>query len=119
IVFGDRELLAQALTNLLDNAVKYTPCGGRIDVRLGRADSGYSLNIGDTGPGVPIEERDRVLQRFARLDQSRTMPGNGLGLALVKAIAEQHDAELTLGDNRPGLIVTLRLPAVPSYKAQV
>jgi signal transduction histidine kinase len=121
IVFGDRELLAQALTNLLDNAVKYTPSGGRIDVRLVCSDNpaGYSLSIGDTGPGVPPEERDRVLQRFARLDQSRTMPGNGLGLALVKAIAEQHDAELKLGDNEPGLVVTLRLPAARAATAEI
>lgn len=114
VVFGDRELLAQALTNLLDNAVKYTSSGGRIEVRLirsGELPAAYLLSIADTGPGVPAAERERVLQRFARLDQSRTMPGNGLGLALVKAIAEQHDAQLTLDDNRPGLLVTLRLPA--------
>jgi signal transduction histidine kinase len=114
IVFGDRELLAQAMTNLLDNAVKYTPSGGRIDVRLsafGEPPSAYVLSVADTGPGVPPEQRDQVLQRFARLDQSRSLPGNGLGLALVKAITEQHEAELTLGDNDPGLIVTLKIRA--------
>jgi signal transduction histidine kinase len=119
-VFGDRELLAQALTNVLDNAVKYTPTGGRIDVQLdayGEPPAVYVLSVADTGPGVPAEQRDQVLQRFARLDQSRSLPGNGLGLALVKAIAEQHEAELTLGDNDPGLVVTLKLRAAPPASA--
>jgi signal transduction histidine kinase len=114
VVFGDRELLAQALTNLLDNAVKYTPSGGRIDVKLtaaGEPATAYLLSVADSGPGVPREDRERVLQRFSRLDQSRSLPGNGLGLALVKAIAEQHEAELTLADNAPGLLVTLKLRA--------
>ncbi|HEU4620135.1 MAG TPA: HAMP domain-containing sensor histidine kinase [Gammaproteobacteria bacterium] len=120
VVFGDRELLAQALTNLLDNAVKYTPTGGRIDVKLaavGAPPSAYVLSVADTGPGVPSELREQVLQRFARLDQSRSLPGNGLGLALVKAIAEQHEAELALGDNHPGLVVTLKLRAAGAVAA--
>jgi signal transduction histidine kinase len=114
IVFGDRELLAQALTNVLDNAVKYTPSGGTIAVRLSsRAGppEGFVVSVADTGPGIPVEQRERVLERFARLDQSRSLPGNGLGLALVKAVTDQHDGRLTLADNAPGLVVELELPA--------
>lgn len=109
-VFGDRELLAQAMTNLLDNAIKYTPPGGRIEVRLTKDDRDVRLTVADTGPGIPAADRERVLARFARLDQARSKPGNGLGLALVRAVAEQHDGALTLGDNAPGLVVSLRLP---------
>ncbi|MFO7287036.1 MAG: HAMP domain-containing histidine kinase [Gammaproteobacteria bacterium] len=111
LVIGDRELLAQALTNLLDNAVKYTPDGGRIDVEVTAAPRSYVLSVADTGPGIPAHERERMLERFTRLDSARSLPGNGLGLALVKAVAEQHDGRLTLGDRKPGLIVELELPA--------
>ena len=110
-MIGDRELLAQALTNLLDNAVKYTPDGGRIDVEVTAAPRSYVLSVADTGPGIPAHERERMLERFTRLDSARSLPGNGLGLALVKAVAEQHDGRLTLGDRKPGLIVELELPA--------
>ncbi len=111
-VFGDRELLAQALSNLLDNAVKYTPADGYIDVHLSHVGRRISVSITDTGPGIAESDRERVLARFARLDQARSKPGNGLGLALVRAVADQHDGQLTLTDNAPGLIVTLELPAV-------
>ena len=110
-VFGDRELLAQALTNLLDNALKYTPAGGHIDLEVRRKPEGIDLIVADSGPGVPAEARERVLQRFARLDEARSSPGSGLGLALVRAVADQHDAHLKLTDNAPGLRVTLSLPA--------
>jgi len=119
-VVGDRELLAQALTNLLDNAVKYTPEGGRIDVAVEAAKGGdaYLLSVADTGPGIPADERERMLERFTRLDRSRSLPGNGLGLALVKAVAEQHDARLTLYDRRPGLVVELELRAADREMCQ-
>lgn len=117
-VFGDRELLAQALTNLLDNAVKYTPEGGRIDVALEHADGTVRVTVGDSGPGIPAADRERVLARFSRLDQARSKPGNGLGLALVNAVAEQHDGKLTLGDNAPGLVVTLELPAASTVRKE-
>ncbi len=110
-VFGDRELLAQAITNVLDNAVKYTPEGGRIDVRLAADEHTVRVTVTDTGPGIPAADRERVLARFSRLDHARSKPGNGLGLALVKAVVEQHDAKLSLGDNAPGLLVELELPA--------
>jgi signal transduction histidine kinase len=111
-VFGDRELLAQALTNLLDNAVKYTPAGGKVTVALERTDDTARIRVADSGPGVPAEDRERVLQRFARLDQARSQPGNGLGLALVKAVTMQHHGRLALGDNAPGLVVTIEIPAL-------
>ena len=111
IVVGDRELLAQALTSLLDNAVKYTPDGGRIEVRVVAATHTHTLGVADSGPGIPASERERMLERFTRLDGSRSLPGNGLGLALVKAVAEQHDGRLILGDRQPGLVVELELPA--------
>jgi signal transduction histidine kinase len=111
-VFGDRELLAQALTNLLDNAVKYTPRGGTVTVRLTRGGDTASLSVADSGPGIAEADRSRVLQRFTRLDQARSQPGNGLGLALVNAVTLQHHGRLTLGDNAPGLIVTLEVPAL-------
>lgn len=112
-IFGDRELIAQALTNLLDNALKFTPEQGRIDVTLVDTETGIELCVTDTGPGIPAADRERVLERFVRMDQARSLPGNGLGLALVKAIAEQHDGSIVLSDNTPaGLRVSLRLPAV-------
>lgn len=112
-IFGDRELIAQALTNLLDNALKFTPDHGRIDVTLVDTEQGIELCVADTGPGIPSADRERVLERFVRMDQARSLPGNGLGLALVKAIAEQHDGKVALSDNAPtGLRVSLRLPAV-------
>lgn len=107
---GHRHLLAQAVANLLDNAVKYTPAGGRIAVRV-RPDAGpgiAELTVADSGPGIPEAERERVLRRFVRLERSRSTPGNGLGLAMVDAVARLHGAALVLDDNRPGLLVRLR-----------
>ena len=106
---GNRQLLAQAVSNLLDNAIKYTPPGGRVSLSLVQ-DAGHAeISVTDSGPGIPEEMRGRVLERFVRLDASRSQPGNGLGLSLVAAVAEHHGATLVLDDNRPGLKVTLRL----------
>jgi signal transduction histidine kinase len=110
-VAGDRHLLAQALANLLDNAVKYTPADGRIDIRLQSLAQGPILSVADNGPGVPSELRDKVLDRFFRVDASRTTPGSGLGLSLVAAVARLHGATLALADNHPGLHVALLFPA--------
>jgi signal transduction histidine kinase len=110
-VFGDRELLAQVLTNLVDNAVKYTPPGGIVRIELSRSGDLARLRVSDSGPGIPPEDRARVLQRFTRLDRARSQPGNGLGLALVNAVTLQHHGRLTL-DNGPGLVVTVELPAL-------
>jgi signal transduction histidine kinase len=116
-VRGDRNLLAQALTNLLDNAVKYTPPGGRITVELTNNPTGPVLSVADSGPGIPAELRGKVLERFFRIDTSRSTPGSGLGLSLVAAVAGLHNATLTLDDNHPGLRVILSfLPAGISRK---
>lgn len=107
---GDIHLLSQAIANLLDNAVKYTPSGGRIDVAA-RLDGGMAeLRVADTGPGVPPEVRPLITRRFFRMDKSRTTPGHGLGLTLVAAVAKLHRGQLILGDNEPGLDVRIRVP---------
>jgi signal transduction histidine kinase len=110
---GDRDLLFQAVTNLLDNAVKYTPDGGRVALAVSRTERGVDVTVSDTGPGIPAEERDKVVQRFYRLERSRRTPGNGLGLSLVAAVAQMHHAALILKDNAPGLEATLRFEARP------
>jgi signal transduction histidine kinase len=109
-IAGSRHLLAQAIGNLLDNAIKYTPKDGTIELRVKPTADMVEVSVVDSGPGIPDSEKAHVLERFVRLESSRHTPGNGLGLSLVKAVAELHHAELVLGDNRPGLIVTLRLP---------
>ncbi len=102
---GDRDLLFQSMANLLDNAIKYTPALGRIEITLGeQADKGW-ITIADSGPGIPEAERLQVFQRFYRLEKSRTTPGSGLGLSLVAAVARIHDMTLRLEDNQPGLRV--------------
>jgi signal transduction histidine kinase len=111
-VRGDRNLIFQAVTNLLDNAIKYTPTGGVISVSLKAEQAGHVLRVGDNGPGIPEDMREKVLQRFYRLDKSRSEPGAGLGLSLVQAIALRHDAQLVLSDNQPGLRVEIIFPHV-------
>ncbi len=113
VLHGSRELLSQALANLLDNAIKYTPCGSRIRLSAVRVDEALELCVADDGPGIPAEARERVLERFVRLDASRHQPGSGLGLSLVRAVARLHRATLQLDDNHPGLKVTLRFPLSP------
>jgi signal transduction histidine kinase len=110
-ITGDKNLIFQALTNLLDNAIKYTPDGGRIDLRLWQDRNDIVLTISDSGTGIPEDMREKVLQRFYRLDKSRSAPGAGLGLSLVQAIALRHKARLTLEDNEPGLRVRMIFPA--------
>lgn len=108
---GDRELLTQMAANLIENAINHCPAGVVITVALEQDAAIPVLCIADTGPGIPAAELDKVLRRFYRLEASRTTPGSGLGLALVKAIAELHGASVELSDNRPGLRVTVRFPA--------
>ncbi len=116
---GNQPFLAQALANLIDNALKYTPAGGAVMFRARRTSAGeIEYSVTDNGPGIPAEDRERVLQRFVRLDNSRTEPGSGLGLSLVTAVAEAHGGKVKLDegpgafDGRgPGLRVALLLPA--------
>ena len=107
---GNRSLVSQALANLIDNAIKYTPAGGHVAVSAGETPRGIDLTVADSGPGIPAEDRARVLERFVRLEKSRNSPGTGLGLSLVAAVARMHDAKLTLGDNTPGLKATITFP---------
>lgn len=114
VVTGDRALLGRALANLIENALRHTPAGTRIDIALTRQVGRVILTVADDGPGIPEAERDKVRQRLYRLERSRTTPGHGLGLALVDAIAQVHGGELTLSDNAPGLRVQLTFPAPPA-----
>jgi signal transduction histidine kinase len=106
-VLGNRHLLAQALANLLDNAIKYTLPGGKIVLELRTEGGAPMISVSDDGPGIPREERARVLERFYRLEMSRCTPGSGLGLSLAAAVAKLHKAGLVLRDNMPGLSVLL------------
>jgi len=112
--YGDRDLLFQALTNLVDNAVKYTPAGGTVTVAAHRGPEGPELTVADSGPGVPASQREDVLQRFVRLETNRASPGSGLGLSLVAAVARLHDGQVHLEDNQPGVRARLVLPAAPT-----
>jgi hypothetical protein len=112
-VHADRQLIAQAVSNLIDNALKYGVAPGRgPDIALrGIVDRNDTvISVADRGPGIAAEDRERVVRRFVRLDQSRTAPGNGLGLSLVSGIMTLHGGRLELDDNRPGLVARLVLP---------
>ncbi|MGH6871982.1 MAG: sensor histidine kinase [Rhizomicrobium sp.] len=104
---GNRSLISQALANLIDNAIKYTPAGGKVKVAVSDTAGGVALSVSDNGPGIPPSDRARVLERFVRLEASRNSPGTGLGLSLVSAVARLHDARFELADNAPGLKATL------------
>lgn len=99
---GDRQLLAQALSNLLDNAVKYVPAGGKIVLVATFQDDKAMIRLDDSGPGIPQEMRRKVFDRFVRVDPSRTLPGSGLGLSLVKAFIELHQGNITLSGSKLG-----------------
>jgi signal transduction histidine kinase len=106
---GDRELLIQLFANLVQNAIRHCQAEARIEVRARRVDGAVEVSVADNGPGIPADMRAKVLQRFVRLENSRTSPGYGLGLSLAAAIANLHDAPLTFTDNAPGLRVAVRL----------
>jgi signal transduction histidine kinase len=107
---GNRHLLSRALANLVENALKYTPAPGRIDIMLSATGEGARLVVADSGPGIPAESHERVFDRFVRLETSRTTPGNGLGLSLARAVVQLHGGNVALADNGPGLRVIVTLP---------
>lgn len=113
-VQGDHELLQQMLSNLLENAVEHSRDAARIFVHLDRAGDHIALSVGDDGPGIPPTERARIFDRFYRADQSRTRPGNGLGLSLVAAIAQLHDVEVTLDPDEEGAVFQVAFPVPPT-----
>jgi signal transduction histidine kinase len=110
-VTGDRDLLFDALANLVDNAIKHGREGGRVRVDIKRHDDQAILCVSDDGPGIPEHEHQNVFKRFYRLEGSRCTPGNGLGLSLAGAVARLHEAPIRLLSNEPGLKVELRFPA--------
>jgi signal transduction histidine kinase len=132
---GNRELISQALANLVENAIKYgKPAEAKtaetkssvvsldakqilIDAR--REGDQVLLSVTDHGPGIPESERKHAMERFVRLDSSRSLPGSGLGLSLASAVATLHNGELRLGDAHPGLVATLVIPARASEKLAV
>lgn len=113
MVEGDRELLAQVVINLLDNAQIHTLVGTRIALRMERAGDAVAISVADNGPGVPVEARQAIFRRFVRLDKGRNVGGHGLGLNLVAAIVALHDGSVEATDNDPGLRICFRLTLVP------
>jgi signal transduction histidine kinase len=110
---GSRHLLSQALANLLDNALKYAG-SGEIQIRVLRGEGRAALEVADRGQGIPVADRETVFDRFVRLERSRSTPGNGLGLSLVRAVMRRHRGTVELADNGPGLRVRLEFPELPS-----
>jgi signal transduction histidine kinase len=107
---GSRLLVAQALNNVLENAGKYTPSPGLVEVGLRATSEVIELTVRDSGPGIPPSEREHVLERFVRLGGAGSAPGNGLGLSLVRAVCHLHHATLSLSNGNPGLLVSMRFP---------
>ena len=115
-ILGDRDLLQQAIANLLDNAIKFSPDGGRITLSAARLDRQVRLSVADEGPGIPEADRPRATERFFRGEAARSTPGSGLGLALVQAVALLHEGTLVLEDAHPGLRAILAIPAMTAQQ---
>jgi len=114
---GDRDLLFDAVANLVDNAIKHGRDAGQVTVEVKEADSGAVISVADDGPGIPVDEYQHVFKRFYRLERSRRTPGNGLGLSLVAAVARLHGARIEMVDNIPGLKVQLWFPSPAAHSA--
>ena len=112
IIRGDRELLMQLFANLIENALRHCPPGTNISVALEHVGTSYRAIVADSGPGIPASEHENVFRRLYRVERARSTPGSGLGLSLVAAIAELHDARIELSDNDPGLRVEISFPAI-------
>jgi len=108
--YGDRELIQQAVANLLDNAVKFSPPGSTVQLRATQAAAGVEISVADQGPGIPPDDMKRATERFFRGETARSTPGAGLGLALVQAVAQLHGGVLRLDDAGPGLAAVLSFP---------
>jgi signal transduction histidine kinase len=111
MIEGDPELLTQMVLNLTENALRHTPPGTAVRVTVSRRNGQAQLEVCDNGPGVPDQERERLFDRFYRLERSRSTPGSGLGLALSAAVARLHEAKVDLSDARPGLRATIAFSA--------
>ena len=116
-VFGDRDMLQQAVANLLDNALKFSPPGSTIRLDAGASGRMLEISVADQGPGIPPEDRARATERFFRGETARSTPGSGLGLSLVQAVAVLHGGTLRLDDNKPGLRAVMVLPALTAANA--
>jgi signal transduction histidine kinase len=114
---GDRDLLASAVASVIDNAIKYAGSGTQVDLGAYQTSSGAAVVVEDNGPGVPEAELPRLAERFYRLDRARSQPGNGLGLAIVSAIATLHGGRLQLTNATPGLRVSIELPLMQPVRA--
>jgi len=110
LVAGDKDLLFDAVANLVDNAIKHGREAGQVTVEVTRSDGGAIISVADNGPGIPVNECQHVFKRFYRLERSRRSPGNGLGLSLVAAVARLHGARIEMVDNAPGLACRLLFP---------
>lgn len=124
MIEGDRDLLFQMVSNLIDNAIKYTPEQGVIGVAVRKEGAEAIIEVRDSGIGIPDTEKDQVFQRFYRVGKSRSLPGNGLGLSLVSAVAEIHQGQIVLSDTHPGeaspgLTITVRLPVLTEARKRV
>jgi signal transduction histidine kinase len=111
LVAGDRDLLFDAVANLVDNAIKHGREAGQVTVEITQSDGSAVISVADNGPGIPVDECQHVFKRFYRLERSRRTPGNGLGLSLVAAVARLHGASIEMVDNAPGLKFRLRFPS--------
>jgi signal transduction histidine kinase len=111
VVRGDHELLVQLIANLIENALQHCPAGTTIDLALAGSQRGPVVAVSDNGSGIPASERENVFRRFYRLERERSSPGHGLGLSLVRAIADLHGATVTLAENNPGLKVLVAFPS--------
>ena len=112
--YGDRDMIQQALANLLDNAIKFSPPGSTVSLSADLVDKRVRITVADQGPGIPEADRGRATERFFRGEQARSTPGSGLGLALVQAVATLHDGALVLEDAAPGLRAVITLPSAPT-----
>jgi two-component system OmpR family sensor kinase len=115
VVYGEREALRTLVSNIVENALRYTPRGGRVDVSVAQTDEGAVLQVMDNGPGIPAEERERVFQRFYRRAGTE-VPGSGLGLAIVRSIAERHRARVTLESGASGRGLNVRVVFPPDHQ---